>query len=247
MRGRYEGLLNVVRFNWPKYVLGVVVLVVMVVGALKMEGTFASVFIVVAVLAGIALLLPLLVSHWIYDRSALFELPGLLHLPADWTGTLLNLNAGFDESSDIISQRWPLCKLIVADFYDADRHTEPSIERARSRYPSFHGTRAVTAGLDDFASGSVDVVHAFLSLHEVRDVHERGQWFASIRRVLRAEGRCIITEHQRDLPNLIAFNFGFVHFHSPDTWMRTFHEAGFRVERSLKTTPFITTYILQPH
>lgn len=246
MRGRYEGLLNVVRFNWPKYVLGVVVLVVMLVGAFKMDGTFASVFIVVAVFAGFALLLPLLVSHWIYDRSSLFELPGLSHLPAYWTGTLLNLNAGFDESSAIICERWPRCNLVAADFYCADRHTEPSIERARGRYPSFPGTLEVTADLEGFESGSIDVVHAFLSLHEVRDARERGLWFASIRRVLRPEGRCVITEHQRDLPNFIAFNFGFLHFHSRSTWLQAFLDAGFRVEGTTMTTPFIITYTLRP-
>ena len=245
MRGRYEGLLNVVRFNWPKYGLGVIVLVVMVVGAFKMDGTFASVFMVFAVLTGIALLLPLLVSHWINDRSALYELPGLSHLPADWTGTLLNLNAGFDESSAIISEHWPLCRLIASDFYRADRHTEHSIERARARYPPFPGTMAVTADLDVLETGSMDVVHAFLSLHEVRDVAERERWFASIRRVLRPEGRCIITEHQRDLPNFIAFNFGFLHFHSRSSWLQAFRDAGFRVERTTMTTPFITTYTLQ--
>ena len=245
MRGRSEGLLNVVRFNWPKYGLGVIVLVVMVVGACLLDGEFASAFKVIATLSGIALLLPLLVSHWIYDRSALYELPGLSHLPADWTGTLLNLNAGFDESSAIISEHWPLCRLIASDFYRADRHTEHSIERARARYPPFPGTMAVTADLDVLETGSMDVVHAFLSLHEVRDVAERERWFASIRRVLRPEGRCIITEHQRDLPNFIAFNFGFLHFHSRSSWLQAFRDAGFRVERTTMTTPFITTYTLQ--
>ncbi len=44
---------------------------------------------------------------------------------------ILNINAGFDETSFIIKNNFPNADLNVFDFYDAEIHTEPAIVRAR--------------------------------------------------------------------------------------------------------------------
>ena len=97
-----------------------------------------------------------------------------------------------------------------------------------------------------FPDRSIDIAVAFLALHEIRDERERVRALAELRRVLVPTGRLMVTEHLRDAANLCAFNFGFFHFHTRCTWLRAFDEAGFRVLSAPRTTPFITTFILEP-
>jgi hypothetical protein len=42
----------------------------------------------------------------------------------------------------------------------------------------------------------------------------------------------------------MAYNFGFFHFHSKNTWLKTFHRSGLTITNEIKITPFITTFIL---
>lgn len=245
MRGPYEGMWNVVRFNWPKYLVGIVVVFAAALAACTTAGTTSSILTGAAALAGVALILPLLASHLIYDRSDLYTLSWLNRFPSTWTGSVLNINAGFDETSALIRKRLPNCVLEVVDFYDPKLHTEASIERARQAYTSFPGTRPVGTDFKPLAEKSMDLALAFLSLHEVRNPQERIEMLLAINRILKPDGRLIITEHMRDLPNFIAFNFGYLHFHSQATWLDVFDHSGFQVESTSKTTAFLTTYILR--
>lgn len=246
MRGRYEGMWNVVRFNWPKYALGLLVAAVSAAMAWITAGGTSVVLTTIAVLSLFALLLPLIASHIIYDRSNLYGLPWLDGIGSAWAGTMLNINAGFDETSPLIRRRFGHCTLEVADFHDPARHTEPSIARARRAYAPFPGTRSVSTTRLPFADGSIDLALAFLSLHEVRDAEERIHFLSEVHRTLKRDGRLIVTEHLRDLPNLIAFNIGFFHFHPKEAWLDAFRSAGFIVERMERVTPFITTFVLRP-
>jgi SAM-dependent methyltransferase len=246
MRGHYKGMWNVVRFNWPQYALGMAVAVAAAVISVMTTGMATLVLTSLALLSVEAILVPLIVSHVIYDRSDLYELPWLDDLGPAWDGMALNINAGFDETSASIQRRFPHCALHVVDFYDADKHTEPSIERARAVSATFPGTRAVDAVRLPFPDGSIDLALAFLSLHEVRDASERVRALTEIHRTLKPTGRLVVTEHLRDVANFCAFNVGFFHFHSRSTWMRAFDQAALRVHATRRTTPFITTFILHP-
>ena len=75
---------------------------------------------------------------------------------------------------------------------------------------------------------------------------KRTAFFRELRRVLKPDGEIFVTEHFRDLPNFLAYTIGCFHFLSrARTWERTFAEAGLRIAREQKTTPFITTFILE--
>ena len=245
MRGPYEGMWNVVRFNWPKYAWGIATVAATSALAWSASGIPSTVCLVVAALTGAALLLPLLASHLIYDRSHLYELSWLDGRDPHWAGTVLNINAGFDETSALIQQRFPRCTLHALDLYDPAKHTEPSIERARKAHAPYPRTQTVAMPHLPFADGSAELILAFLSLHEVRDANERVIALNGMRRALKRDGQLIVTEHLRDAANFVAFNFGFLHFHSKATWMNAFDRAGFRIMRTQRTTPFVTTFILQ--
>ena len=147
-----------------------------------------------------------------------------------------------------LAHKYPAASLLVADFYDAARHTESSIQRARRAYPPYPGTRAVdTRAALPLADDSIDLVVAFLAAHEIQDAAEWAAFFQEIGRVLAPTGAVIVTEHLRDPANFLAYTVGFLHFHSRRAWLATFRAAGLRVEREVKTTPFITSFFLCKH
>jgi hypothetical protein len=84
----------------------------------------------------------------------------------------------------------------------------------------------------------------FLAAHEIRNDSERIIFFKELSRILTPEGKVIVTEHLRDIPNFLTYNIGFLHFHSKATWYKTFATAGLAVNKEIKTTPFISTFIL---
>jgi SAM-dependent methyltransferase len=247
LRKPLQGLWNVVRFNWHFYLIALAL-------ALSLTGAaFAAPFAArgfVGLLAGL-LLVPVLaslaVSAYIYDFSGLYRLAWLpATLPAN--ATLLTINAGFDEVSALLQEKYSPYHLIAVDFYNPARHTEVSIRRARRAYPPFPGTRPVdTRSPLPLPSGSVELAIAFLATHEIRDATERAAFFAEIRRVICPGGRVIVTEHLRDPANFLAYTIGFLHFHSRHAWLTTFGTAGLRVEQEIRLTPFVTAFVLSHH
>jgi SAM-dependent methyltransferase len=193
----------------------------------------------------------LLVSFYIYDLSGLYRLTWLDEkvLVGDGpggmsAGLIVNIHAGFDETSHLLVKKYPGCELKVFDFYDPDKHTEVSIARARKAYPSFPGTVRIGTDALPLGRGVADTVFLVFAAHEIRADEERVSFFQELGRVLKDSGRIIIVEHLRDLPNFLAYNIGFFHFLPVSAWTRTFGQAGLRVCNKKKVTPFITTYTL---
>ncbi|UPT66333.1 MAG: class I SAM-dependent methyltransferase [Sphingobacteriales bacterium JAD_PAG50586_3] len=168
----------------------------------------------------------------------------LATLPVDNSSVLANINAGFDETSAIIAYKYPQNKLLVFDFYNPQKHTEVSIERARKAYPPYPVTQTITTDKIPVANGTVDYIFLIMAAHEIRDKQERIAFFKQIHTKLNNNGRVVVVEHQRDLLNFLAFNFGFFHFYSPSNWLNTFNKSGFKIEEKIKQTPFVSTYIL---
>jgi SAM-dependent methyltransferase len=160
---------------------------------------------------------------------------------------IVNIHAGFDETSLLLREKFPLSSLKVFDFYDPRRHTEISIKRARRAYPPYPGTHGIHSSCIPLDDQQADKIFLTLSAHEIRDAEERKALFSELKRVLRHDGCVFVTEHIRDLPNFLVYNIGYFHFISRQSWYRTFKEAGFKVVKEEKTTPFITTFILNKH
>lgn len=241
-----QGVGNVVRFNWPFYALALGL-----AAALALATTFGTAAARPWLgLALAALLLPVLSSlaatSWVYDLSPLYRLTWLPIVPPG--ATLLSLSAGFDEISPELRRRYHPAQLFAADFYDPTRHTEASIARARRAYPPAADTVSVSTSAPlPWPSAAIDATFAFLAAHEIRDAAERAAFFRELGRVTCPEGFIAVTEHLRDWPNFLAYNIGFLHFHSRRAWLATFARAGLRVQQEVRLTPFVTTFILRPH
>lgn len=241
MRTRFEGSLNVLRFNWPMYTGGAITVVVLLVAAAWLPEPWRLFAAALSFVAALFLVLPVAASFWVYDRSALYRMPWLQDAKE---AHILNLTAGFDESSAILKERYPDSLLVVPDFFDPQLHTEPSIARARRIYPPVPGTIHAPGTALPFKTDSFDLIVAFLSLHEIRSPEDRIRMLQEIHRALGPTGRLLITEHLRDLPNAIAFSIGVFHFHTDRTWNEAFMAAGLKLEARYCTTPFITSYSL---
>lgn len=243
-RKPFQGVLNIIRFNWHFYVLAALALGLAFFG----NGWFPEVLQGLVLLGGffatLTIVVSLVISYYIYDVSNLYRLDWL---PLTEQSQLLSINAGFDETSILIQQKYPDITLTIADFYDPLQHTEISIQRARKAYPPPAQTLAVSTKKLPFADHSFTTVLAMLSAHEIRDEQERIQFFKELARVTAPDGQLIVTEHLRDWSNFMAYNIGFLHFHSKATWESTFVASGWSVDRQFQLTPFITTFILKKH
>jgi len=187
---------------------------------------------------GFSSVISLVVSFFVYDLSDLYQ----LNWVEDGNGkTLLTVNAGFDETSDIITAKFPQARLTMCDFYNPERHTEQSIKRARRRYPPLRNTISVRTDKLPFSENAFDDAIVIFSAHEIRNPVERVCFFSELRRV--TSGRIFVTEHLRDLNNVLAYTVGVFHFYSRKNWMDTFLAANLRVVRglcnkfSVKVTP----------
>jgi hypothetical protein len=245
VRKHFQGITNIVRFNWHFYVLsfGLIICVLWLNSYFK--NAYQPFAYIICFLTIFTTIISLIVSYIVYDVSQLYTLKWLDNIPIFKTDILVNINAGFDETSVLIKAKYPDNTLIVYDFYDPQKHTEISIERARKAYPPYPNTQSIATSKIPLADNCIDVIFLTLAAHEIRETQERIVFFRELNRILKTNGHIIVTEHLRDLPNFLAYNIGFFHFFSKKSWYNTFNKAHCRVIHTIKITPFISTFILK--
>lgn len=241
-RKPFQGVFNIIRFNWHFYLIVGIVLAFLLYSHQYLAESIQLFTFWFSLLAILTISVSLIVSYYVYDLSDLYQ---LYWLPALDNKTVLNINAGFDETSKIIKSKWRNGELTICDFYDPKKHTEISIKRARKAYPPDKNTVQVSTDKLPFLDNSFDYSLAILSAHEVRDKKERIEFFKELNRITKSKGEIFVTEHLRDLNNFIAYTIGFFHFHSRSSWIDTFEQANLKVKGEIKTTPFLTTFILE--
>jgi SAM-dependent methyltransferase len=243
VRKRFEGVTNIIRFNWHLYLLPLKLVIILFLAASFSGSSYTAWAFLLSVLIIAPVIISLAVSFYIYDLSTLYRLDWLSM--ASPGATILNINAGFDETSHLLQLKYPASALIVYDFYNPAKHTEISIRRARRAYPPFPGTQPINTRSLPLQHNSVDTICLIFAAHEIREDEERTAFFKELHRVLAPGGKIIVTEHLRDLPNFLAYTIGFFHFLSKNTWLTTFGKASLAISHTIKTTPFITTFILE--
>ena len=246
IRKPFQGVANIIRFNWHFYVFASLAILFILLVKTQFSNDFAVFFdfIVISIVGSTTL--SLAVSYYIYDASGLYELVFLDFLDLKKQHKMANINAGFDETSAILQAKFPETELSVYDFYDAERHTEISIERARKVYPPFPNTQRINTANIPCENATFDVVFLIFAAHEIRDDAERVLFFQEIKRILKPEGKVILIEHLRDVPNFLAYNIGFFHFLNKKTWQNTFSNAGFEILEEKKFTPFVSIFTVAP-
>jgi len=244
--GKYAGVLSILRYNWHFYAASLCALVG--IGALLwlrvLPRAGEAVLIGAAILTAFWTLSSLLVSFYVYDYRGVTGwswIPRILSFPPkQW----LNIHAGLDESTLILTQFFPDTRYMVVDIYDPQEMTEPSIARARRLHPP--SEPAVAGKLDalPLPDGDCDTLFLLFAAHEIRQSARRRVFFLESARVLANSGQLLLVEHIRDWKNFVAFGPGFLHFHSRDEWLRLAHDASLTVKRQDRVTPFVRWFLM---
>lgn len=243
IRKPLQGTINIIRFNWHFYLLALMTVILLLAAAeyfplIALFGYAAAILVLLLILSSLA------VSCFVYDLSGLYSLHWLDHLSPNKNDMIVNINAGFDETSEILKARLPHRRFYLFDFYDPAKHTEVSIKRARKMYPPPDGTQMIRTSSIPLEDNSADKVFVIFAAHEIRDTREKILFFKELKRVLKPGGKILVTEHLRDLPNYLAYHIGSFHFYPLQSWKNLFGEAGLEISGRFKTTPFITTFML---
>lgn len=237
---------NILHFNWPFYLTAAIVMLASLAGLALVDLMIVKLACLLA-FAGSAyfIFVSLGVSHLIYDRSDLYRWAWLGRALGD-TGMqqAVYCHSGLDEASEAIRERISPAHWITLDHFDATRMTEPSIHRARRLHPPAPGTIATRFDTWPVDASSSDVILGLLAIHEFRSEEERSLWFDEARRCLKPDGRIIVVEHLRNLPNFLAFGPGFLHFHSAASWRRAWEKAGLRAIDEFPITPWLRAFVL---
>lgn len=242
-RRKFQGVLNILSFNRHFYVLGLIVLA-LILGSQFIFNWNTGLFWLVICGFIYGLIMPLIVSAYVYDFSGFYNFDWLkkMGLEDDSKNLNLNINAGFDETSYIIKRILPDSKLQVYDFYNAKQHTEPAIKRARKVSLVYPNTKQIDSSTIPLKDNSVDNIFLVSAVHEIRKREEKIQFLKECRRICKPEGNVIMVEHLRDFPNFLAFTIGFTHFFSKANWKMAFKKAGFTSISESKFTPFMSIF-----
>jgi ubiquinone/menaquinone biosynthesis C-methylase UbiE len=242
IRKPFQGVLNIIRFNWHFYLVASIIIIVLQLFRTSFSPLFQQLILIGTGISIFTILISLIISYYVYDFSDLYQLKWIHHADNE---KLLIINAGFDESSEIIQHKFPNSHISICDFYDQKKHTEVSISRARKLYPPSPKTIYINTNKLPFEENTFDKAIAILAAHEIRDDQERIAFFNELNRVTKLSGQILVTEHLRDFNNFMAYTIGFFHFYSRKTWIQTFEQANLKIKKTVKTTPFITTFILE--
>jgi SAM-dependent methyltransferase len=243
---RCHGARQIVRFNWPFYAAAAAVVVPgpLVVQQLPGGPAIHGVLYSAIALAAFWAVGSVVVSWVVYDRSRLMTgewiREALGYRPRTWA----NIHAGFDELSPVLRARLRGSRGRILDIFDPRQTTEPSIARA-GRYSPAPDSEPVDFHRLPIATGTLDAVFLLLAAHELRAHEARCALFKEVHRVLKPVGRALVVEHLRDIPNLLAFGPGALHFLSRRTWTRCFEQAGFGIYDELTITPFVRVFVLR--
>jgi len=246
-RRKFQGVLNILSFNRHFYFIGIGVLVILFASRLFIDWPNVVFWIIIAAFL-YGLIMPLIVSAYVYDFSGYYDfhwLKKVIEVPGE-VKLITNINAGFDETSFIIEEKFPQADLKVFDFYDVKRHTEPAIKRARKVSLVYPDTRSISSNSIPLDDRSVDIVFLLSAVHEIRSHEEKIRFLKECYRVCKPNGKVIMVEHLRDFPNFVAFSVGFTHFFSRAVWKNAFKSAGFTSFGETKFTPFMSVFKCSP-
>jgi SAM-dependent methyltransferase len=242
-RTPYQGLMQIFHYNQPFYARTLGAVAVAVVFSVWLPSALRALLLLVCGIAVFWTCSSLLVSHYVYDRSALYSLSWLNGLlsrpPARW----INIHAGLDETSGIIASLFPGSTGQTIDIYDPQEMTEPSIGHAR------HITQAASPIADwralPAADHYFDTVFLIFAAHELRHQEARVKFLQEVERVLRPTGEVVMVEHLRDWSNFAAFGPGFLHFFSGSAWRHAAEAAHLSIRRRRTITPFVHVFVLR--
>jgi len=245
MRGEYQGVLQIVHFNWRTYLAASMAVCAATAAWPLVSPSVRWLLFACAAPAAFWMAASLAVSHYVYDRFPLYDLRwlerALTQTPKRW----INVHAGWDETSQLLQAVFPGAIGEAVDLFDPRVMTEASIRQARrARQLAVPSTPARFDALP-FEDGTVDAVFVIFAAHELRRSEQRAAFFGEMARVLTTGGEAVLIEHARDRWNFLAFGPGFLHFFPPRIWREAARQAGLELRSEFAMTPFVRVFVLR--
>jgi len=244
-RGPFDGVLQIVRYNWSLYVAAIFgsVLVVGFVVAVHPPTVLADLLILGAAAALFWLALSLAVSYYVYDRSDLYRWQWIRERIARNPWHVVNIHAGLDETSLALQEMFPAAEVTILDIYDRAEMPEPSIARARREDRSRLASVEADFRKLPLQTASADLVTVIFVAHELRRPASKASFFRELARVIKPGGSVLLVEHLRDTWNLLAFGPGAFHFFPRSEWLRVADATGFRLSGEISRTVFVRAFV----
>jgi len=243
----FGGVWQIFLYNWHFYAAALVLDLMAVVFLVRLSPPTAIRLTVMlgAAIASLWAVSSLLVSHYIYDRSRLYQWNWLAAVvkrnPTSW----VNIHAGLDQTSEALTRVFPAERRRILDIYIPSEMTEPSIERARHRTETAATPERADPQALPLENCACDTVFLIFVAHELRRQEARLQLFREVGRALKPNGCVVLVEHLRDWKNLLAYGPGALHFFSRREWLTVGRQAGFTVADELRITPFVGCFVLE--
>jgi SAM-dependent methyltransferase len=244
-RGTFQGVGEVFRFNWPRY-LGAALAIVGSIFALQVlrlpDWLRIASYLGIAVVAWWSAS-SLIASYWVYDGSSLMRWEWIKRELPTQPNRWLNIHAGLDESTPQFRAFWPKASGQTVDIFAPGEMTERSIARARGA--ANPQSSVVKYDRLPFGQNEFDSIFVLFAAHELRHPAARRAFFNEVRRILAPDGRVVLVEHLRDAANFSIYGPGFAHFHSHKTWHADLAATELQVAREFPFTPFVRVFILK--
>jgi SAM-dependent methyltransferase len=238
-----KGVGRVVAFNWPRYVIGLAVVLAGFV--VPLPAPLSLPMRSAAALVALLIVVSLVATWWVYDRSPLYTWRWLTDLlPADPTRYAV-ISSGLDEISPTLRKRFPAGQAALLDLYDPRLTREGSIRRARAMVAASAAARPSRPDALPVPTDSLDAVFVVFAAHELRHPAQRLELFTEIARTLRPGGSLLLVEHCRDAANIAAYGPGAWHFYPRREWLRLGREAALTFVDEATTTPLVRALIFR--
>ncbi len=246
-RGPFDGVAQIVRYNWPKFAASLAVIVVSGTALLALEPPPLLFWALLAgaLLAGYLTLASLIASHWVYDRSGIYRFSWLPRCVPGGVERWATVHSGLDETTRGLETALGVAPVSVVDIYDESLMSEPSIARARRTARQHERNTPATHSSLPLEDASCEAIFLIFAAHELRASDARRELFREVERSLAPGGRVVIVEHLRDVWNFLVFGPGAFHFWPRRVWTQDLATSTLSLRDEFRLTPFVRVFVAE--
>lgn len=114
VRKPFQGVTNIILFNWHTFVIALVFLLLLIIGKIYFPDNIIITGTILATL--LSIVLSLITSLYVYDLTDLYKLRFLDKLITFKPESIVNINAGFDEISEVLKRKFQMQDFLFSIF-----------------------------------------------------------------------------------------------------------------------------------